>query len=385
MPIYKYTAIKSDGKRVKGEEECYSIDDLERILEERELILLGFTEIERRSRKTTWTVRKKISDDEMIAFLQTLGSLLDTGVDLIQSLKTTLRFSSKRMSIVLSEVIRTVESGSPLSQALKITGYFPPSVVEPIATGEETGRLAEVVMILAERIKNAKRVRERIKKASMYPTFVMVFVGMLIIVVFKFALPKVVSSIKEVLAGREYPPVTKRVIALAEFTTTWFPWIAGFGITLAVAIYIGRRNPKIKRIFDAIKLKIPHLRDIVLFSDIIKAIQTLLISVQTGLTYVRALELARSDISNEIIKEKFDAIRSMVAAGGTLSDAFQQQSIDPYLTTIISAGEYTGRLEEMLGKAGEHYMEYLNDKIDKFFAWLEPIIILILGIVVAFV
>ena len=380
MAIYTYSAINPvTGKKASGEVESFSRSSAVKLLEKKNLLVLKCKE-----KKEIVLFSPKPRIDDLIQFFEIMGTMLNSGLSMPAALGHSGRnVKSKTFRRTVNSITSMIQEGLSLSEALgKHKDVFPGFVIEPLKVAETTGKLPQILLALSKQMKKRKEINSKVKKASIYPSFVLFFLMGLITVAINFVLPRVIQSIKEIVVGTEMPPVTALVISVSDALKKVGPYIPFVFLMLVLAFLWARKNPHGKKILDRIKLKIPHLKEITLYKDIIAFLRVMTVAVESGLPVTRALVMAERGVENVKVKEKVSSIRAMVSSGDLLSTAIKAAELDPYLESMADAGEASGTLDIMLKNGLNYYETGINDKIDNFFAFLEPLIIAFLGLIV---
>jgi len=385
MPVYKYSAVDKDGKMYKGYMEAASLEELEIKLKDNHLLLVEFTETkEKKDEKFSLTLSKKAKPDELIQIFYAIGNMLESGVGLTGALeyvkKSLDRDYAKK---VMDNMIMVLRQGGSFTAAIKANkDFFPDYVIEPIDIGETTGKLPQTLIMIADQIEKNKKIKEKIKKASIYPGFIIFSLIVLITVVLNFVFPRIVKSIKEVLAGHQYPPITKVIMFIAGKIEIIAPFVPLFFGILILVFLIKNKIPFLKNFFDSIQLKIPYYKDIVLYKELINFLQVLLIGIQAGISLLKSFSIAEHSVNNSILRDKITRIKTSFSLGESLGESFKNASLHPYLEAMVITGESTGTLDKAIENALYYFNSRAEERVDKFFAWLEPIIIVFLGGVV---
>ena len=316
MPVYEYLAVDKTGKKNKGVLEVNSVEELETRLREKKLHLLKIKEKRRSQRKSLSSGygRGRLTDDEIARIFTVTGYISNTALGLINSLEDTKRVTkSKKVLRVLDNLIVAIQRGSTFTEALRSQSkFFPKYIIETVSMGEKAGELPSTLLMIAKQLDRNKEIKSKIKNASIYPTFVFSFIILLTYVVITFVFPRIVDSIKEVLAGRDYPPYTKIVMGIVhklEIVSPFFPYVIGVFVAL---LFFKSKIPFLRRAYDSFLLKVPYLNQIILYRELINMLQILIMGIQSGISFVKSLEMAEGSVQNAIIKEKISNVKMNV-------------------------------------------------------------------------
>ena len=323
---------------------------------------------------------KKLKLGSLILFCRQLATLLRSGVPLIQCFEIIASQSNdKFFQATLREISEDIQSGSVLSKAIEKQGEkFPTMLSKMVAIGEETGDLAAIVERLANQYESDNRIRARVKGALTYP-LVLLSVALIAAV---FMLVKIVPQFAEIFnqLSTELPGLTKMLMSVSDFLTQ--KWYLAIMIIPTVVILFIRfmRTPKAKRWLDTKKLTMKPIANPVQKMMSAQFARTLHTLVASGIPIVPALESTKQNINNVIVKEAIDEISLGIQKGKGLSEQMKNYPFFPnLLVSMISIGEASGNLEEMLSKTADYYDEELDAAIGQLMTMLEPIMILLVG------
>jgi len=380
MPVYAYRAVTQRGEQTTGELEARSLKDLAILLEERDMLLITC----RQSRRSLFDSFGKPKADELIQLFYSLGTMLKSGLTVPQTLELAEKaLKSGKLKRSVGSMLHLVRKGSSLAEAFeKNKAVFPDFTLEPIKVAELTGRLPETIIALAGQMKKNKEINGKIKNASMYPAFVCIALVGLITVVFNVVLPRVLGAIKQVLMGRQMPPTTAFIVSIEEKLEAIGPYIPLIAVLIVGGYFAAQKVDKARKALDRVKLKTPHLGQIITYRELINLLRVMTIAVKSGISMDKGLAMTEKTIKNTVLKEKIRRTRQMMASGEILSTSLRAVELDPYLDAMVVSGEISGSLDATLENTLEHYTTHVNEKIDRLFALIEPLIILVLGLVV---
>ena len=380
MPVYSYVAKNPRGETIKGTLEALDEAQLRAILKEKSLYLLEAKEEKRKPLKQ----RAKLSRRELITFTIHLATSLESGIPLVTAIQDfSEEFKAKKE--LFENLVSMLQAGMSFSDALEnFPRAFPKVYVSIVMAGEATGNLDRVLWDLVRFLEWQEEVSRQVKQASIYPIIVILMVIGVITLLMTFTLPRIVPILKSY--NVELPWVTRMFIGVSEwFQNYWWVIIlviAGFflfyKLTYAYSI-------KWRKFWDKLKLKIPvfgPLQHKLAFSRFSHYMASL---YKAGIGLIQALSIVQEVVGNEVIAESLSRVKERVLAGEKISEAMKTDPIFPKLVIrMMAVGEETGRIEVTLEKVSDYYDREVPAAIRRFFAVLEPSIIILLGVVVLF-
>jgi len=321
-----------------------------------------------------------VSTKDLAIFTRQFATMISAGLPLVQCLDILAKQSSKpSFGRIIGEVTREVESGSTLSDALgKHRNVFDDLFRNMVAAGEAGGVLDEILMRLATYIEKADALKRKIQSAMVYPAVVMtVALGatsfMLIFIIPTFA--KMFTDF-----GGELPMPTRIVLGLSHFMTSfWWALLLGMvGLFIAFNRYYATEGGK--RRVDGIMLRLPVLGDVLLKGAVARFTRTLGTLIASGVPILSGLEITAKTAGNKVIAEAIMSARASIREGETVSAPLKTSGIfPPMVTQMISVGEQTGALDEMLTKIAVFYEAEVDTAVDTLTSIIEPCMIVVMG------
>jgi len=321
-----------------------------------------------------------VSTKDLAIFTRQFATMISAGLPLVQCLDILAKQSAKpSFGRVIGDVMHEVEAGSTLSDSLgKHKQVFDDLFRNMVAAGEAGGVLDEILLRLATYIEKADALKRKIQGAMVYPIVVLsVALGatsfMLIFIIPTFA--KMFTDF-----GGELPLPTKIVLALSAFLKGFW-WVlvgAGFGIAVFLNRYYA--TEKGKRVIDQILLKIPVIGDVLLKGAVARFTRTLGTLIASGVPILGGLEITARTAGNKIIAEAIMTARASIREGETVSAPLKASGVfPPMVVQMISVGEQTGALDEMLTKVAVFYEAEVDTAVDTLTSIIEPCMIVIMG------
>ncbi len=321
-----------------------------------------------------------VSTKDLAIFTRQFATMISAGLPLVQCLDILAKQSSKpSFGRVIAEVTREVEAGSTLSDALgKHREVFDDLFRNMVAAGEAGGVLDEILMRLATYIEKADALKRKIQSAMVYPVVVLtVALGatafMLIFIIPTFA--KMFSDF-----GGELPLPTKIVLMMSHALSSF--WWLGLLLCGAAVVAFNRfyATENGKRSVDQALLKMPVLGDVLLKGAVARFTRTLGTLIASGVPILSGLEITARTAGNKIIAEAIMTARTSIREGETVSAPLKQSGVfPPMVVQMISVGEQTGALDEMLTKIAVFYESEVDTAVDTLTSIIEPVMIVLMG------
>lgn len=383
MPTYLFRVGTDDGRIAERQIQALDLDSARQEVTRQGLHVFGV-------KRTGWSIRallprsrKVISTDRFLLFNQELRALVRAGLPILQSFDIMLeRQKSSRFRQVLVEIREKLASGVALSDAFASYGSaFPPIYSTSLRAGERSGDLEGVLRRFLRYQKLIVTLRKRVLGALIYPSVLIVLSVAMVVVMLTVVIPK----FSEFYAGfgAELPIVTRSMIALSTFMRTNL--VLFLGITALAAFVIHRwATTAGRRVFDRFKLRLPIAGPVLKEFAIMQFAQSLGTLLSGGTPMVQSIEIAAESVTNKDISIRIVAIGQQVRQGEPLWRSLDSTGVMSDLAVeMIKVGESTGALVEMLANVSEFYDEELEAKLSRLVAFIEPAILVFLGLVIA--
>jgi type IV pilus assembly protein PilC len=327
---------------------------------------------------------KKITPQDVAIFTRQLATMMKAGVPLVQSFDIVAEgLVNATMRNLVMEIKNDVASGSSFASSIsKHPKYFDELFCSLIGSGEQSGTLETMLERVATYKEKSEALKKKIKKAMTYPIAVLAIA----IIVTGILLIKVVPQFAETFSsfGAELPGFTLFVLAISNYVQEW--WLVILVAILGTVVGIKEaqaRSPAASLAIDKLMLKMPIVGDIVFNSIIARFARTLSTTFAAGVPLVDALEAVAGTAGNQIYTTAINRIRDDVTTGTQLTSAIRSTELFPtMLLQMVSIGEESGALDDMLEKVAVYYEEAVDNLVDNMTALLEPMIMSVLGVLV---
>jgi general secretion pathway protein F len=313
-----------------------------------------------------------------LSVLLSAGLPLDRGLNILSEIS-----EGKEMKEIVESILKAIREGSSFSDALqKHPRAFPRLYVNMIRAGETGGVLDVVLDKLNEFLESTKELKDHIFSAMIYPTILSLTGGISIIILLTFVLPKFSVIFAELGGGLPLP--TKILLAVSEGMRTY--WWIGIGIVVGGWIFIKStlKTSAGKLKWDAFKLRL--LGDVIRKLETARFCRTLGTLLRSGVSFLQALNNSKDVINNQVIALALNAVSKGAKEGKGISGPLTEANVFPPLAlSMIKVGEETGQLDTMLLKVATAYEKSLKDSVKRFVGFIEPAMILIMGLVIGFI
>ena len=379
MAIYNYKARDKQGKLIAGRIESASSISAEKQIEELKLIPISVEEAASFSWGDFLPVFQSISKKDVIVFSRQLATLYQSGVPLTKSLDSLMEFArNKKFKEVLAEVKQDVESGQTLSKSFaRHPKVFSEIYVNMVEVGETSGLLYDILVRLALLMEKDMAVKAKVKSATFYPKIVVSAIIIAVVILVGFVIPKFAMLYKSF--NVPLPLETRILVAISNFFVSyWYiVLIASAALFAGVKFYL---NSSAGRLWwDEHKLKIPIFGSIFYKSMMSQFTRIFGLLFQSGLPVNRAFELIRNAVNNKFFTNKIDEIQSDVTRGESITNSFKNSKIfSGIIIQMVSVGEETGHIDEMLGKVADYFDEDLDHQLSMLQASIEPVLLTII-------
>jgi type IV pilus assembly protein PilC len=380
VPLFEYKGKTLAGTAVAGELRAKSRADLERLLRRKKIMISNVSKKPSQLKFRLGTGVKKI---EISRFTRQFATMIGAGLPMVQCLDIlSKQMDSAELRRVVAQVKESVSSGSTLADGLsKHKKIFDDLYVNMVEAGEIGGALDTILVRLANYREKADALIRKVRGAMVYPAVVVVVAFSVTFVMLTWIVPVFAKMFAGL--GAELPMPTQVVLSISNFLRSNIGKILLGFIALVVVFRMSLRTEKGRLNFDSFMLKAPLIGTLVRKSAISRFTRTLGTLISSGVSILDALEITAKTAGNRVIH---DAIRRSVVAiaeGDTITGPLVQTGVfPPMVTQMISVGEKTGGLDDMLGKIADFYDEEVDAAVSALTSIIEPVIIVFMGIVI---
>ena len=383
MPLFTYKAVDPQGKSIAGRVEAANVFDLEQRLARMELDLIDGAPS---TRKTSF-MGARIARHELINFCFHLEQLSGAGVPVMEGL-VDLRESieNRRFREVVSGLVESIEGGKNLSGALaEYPEVFSKVFVSLVRSGEQTGKLPEVLKSLADTLRWEDELAAQTKKLMMYPAFVGGIVLLVTFFLMIYLVPQMTGFIRNM--GQEVPLQTRALIMVSSFFVNFWwavlvaPLLVWLGLRAAM-----KHNPAVEYAVDHYKLALPLIGPILRKIILSRFASSFAMMYSSGITVLDAIRSCEEIMGNKTLENALHSAGQQIAEGKNLTAAFSDLALFPPLVIrMLRIGENTGALDTALLNVSYFYNREVRESIGKVQAMIEPVLTLFLGAVLGWV
>jgi len=320
-----------------------------------------------------------------MVFFRQLATMIQAGLSLTMALDIV---TEQEKNLIFRDSVTAVKNGIdqglPMSQVMKQQPIFNTMMTSLVQAGEEGGILENALDRVASLLEKQQALKGKIRSAMFYPSFVITFAIVVVVVFIAFILPK----FKQVFDSMniELPAITRIMFELGDYCENNWQKILVITVISVVTLVWMCGSKTTKPMMDAVKLKTPIIKSLVFKSVMARSTQTLASLVSAGVPILRGLEMASEVAGNDVIQKGFDSLLEAAKRGSNLGDAARGAKIFPILVCqMVRIGEETGHLDDMLEKVALWYDQELDEQIKALTSLMEPFMIVFVGGLVALI
>lgn len=384
MEAFDYAAIDAKGTKQRGTLMASSSRDARDMLRARALIPVDLNRSRKKTAKTSEASNSFLSGriklKDLTRATRQLAILINAATPVEDALRViALQFERSPMRGVLLSIRGQVMEGLKLSDAMKSQPQaFDDLYVAMIASGEASGRLAQVLERQADDLEAAQAIRRKILGATVYPIVLSVVAIGVIAVLMVFVVPKVVAQFDSF--GQELPPITRFTIWFSEVFKSYGLWIFGALLALYFGFRLLLKRPAARYWWDGVRLKTPLIGNIIRDLNAARFSRTMAGLISAGTPALDALETSRHTLKNSVMREAVLGAATRVREGAALSQALQKTKVFPPLVTqMVAGGEASGDTGQMFSRSADYLESEFEARTSVFLTLLEPLIIIFLA------
>lgn len=379
MEKYKYKALNSKGRPIKGVLGAVNENDLFNQLQSANLELVSCVALSSKKSKSRLVNRIKIRD--LIQLFIHLDQMDGAGVPLLDALAD-IRDTTENTALrdAMSEIHRDVSEGSQLSEAMaKHPRIFTNLYVSLVGSGEKTGKMSSSYRQLVKYLKWVDLMQTRVRKATRYPMILLVVVVAAVTIMMGFVVPQIVEFIRNM--EFELPFATTSLIATSDFFQAYWWAVLLIPLVLVGSVLALRKSSEnIAYRIDRILLEMPVMGPLIRKINVARFCQTFGALYAAGLPILEAIRAATSTVSNRALLEALDSIQSLIKTGSPLSEAFNGSGEFPSMVIrMLKVGEDSGNLTVVLEQVSDFYTADVDEEVQKLIAMIEPSLTMVLG------
>ena len=382
MGSFQYEAINKAGEVVTGRLEAEGQDGAAERLRGMGLMATEVKELKQSALAGQFKIGSKVKLGDLSLFSRQLAAMLNSGIPLTRALYTLGRqVTNKNLSTALNEIARNVEGGVSFSEALQ--GYpdiFSELYVSMIDAGETGGNLEATLTRLSNQLQKNKELRDAIKSASFYPAAVFAFAVVILLAMMFFLVPIFVGFFP---ADAELPGATRLIINMSDLFRGY--WYIIFPLIIVVVLLLRTylRSESGKKAFDRFKFKLPLFGPLIQKTAVASFARTFSTMMGTGIPVVQALNASGKSTGNTLVIEATSYAGERIQEGSSVSKPLEESGVfPPMVTHMISVGEETGDIPDMMDKVASFFEEEVSTMTKGLTALIEPLMLVVIGVLV---
>ncbi|MGA1874987.1 MAG: type II secretion system F family protein [bacterium] len=388
MVTFRYKGKNMQGKPVSGEID--SENPRQAALELRKQAIIA-TEIKKKPLSIEIHIpglgKGKISDRDIVILTRQMSTMIDAGLPLVQALDILCaQTDNKKLAQAVKEVKQSVEGGSSFADALKRhPKIFDDLYANMVDAGEIGGILDTILMRLAQYIERAMNLKKKVKSAMVYPITILAVAVIIVAGLLIFVIPQFASLFTGL--GGSLPLPTRMVIAASNFMAGWGGGIIFLSLTAFIIIlkrcYQTQRG---RMAIDRFMLKTPIFGILIRKVAVAKFSRTLGTLISSGVPLLDALDITSRTAGNRVVEAALSSTRASISEGKTMAEPLSQTKVfPPMVVQMITVGESTGALDNMLAKIADFYDDEVDVAVEALTSMLEPMLMVFLGVIVGFI
>ncbi len=326
---------------------------------------------------------RRIKARELAVFARQFATMINAGLTMLRALSVLAEQTPNQVLAKAIDAVRAdVQAGASLSQALAHhPKVFNRLFVSMVRAGEAGGVLDNVLMQLATTLERQAQLKSKVRSAMAYPVAVLGLVSAIATAMLIFVVPMFKSMYKQV--GGKLPGPTVMLMTLSRIMSQFFPIVAIALVAVIVAMRRAISKPEGRLVWDRFKLRLPILGRVVHKTGLSRFAHTLAVLLRSGVPILESLEITADTVGNAVLAGAVREVQSAVKTGDTMARPLSNQPVFPAMVTqMMSVGEETGALDEMLDKVGAFYDQEVETLIDGLTSLIEPILVVVMGVVV---
>ncbi|MDX6637766.1 MAG: type pilus assembly protein PilC [Solirubrobacterales bacterium] len=394
MSTYAFRAVDVAGVPSRGQLDAPSKAQVTEELRQRGLIVLDVSERHEAFRLESIFQRfKSVDQRNLSVFSRQFATLVGSGMPLLRSLYTLEdQTEDEMLKPAIAAVRQDVESGSSLHQAMERQhGVFDPLYRSMVRAGEESGKLEDALDRVAYQLEKLDALRRQVKSAMVYPAVVFGIALLVMLAICAFVVPVFVNIFNELAAqnptvSSKLPLMTQITLTISHLVTRQF-YLMVPGVALVAYVFVRwKKTDRGRMAWDAFKLRIPKVGDVVRKVALARWSRTFSGSIASGVPILQAIEISGITAGNAVVTDAMGDVYASVKRGGSIAKPLYDHPVfPPMVSQMVSVGEESGQLEHMLAKIADFYEAEVDAKVKALTSLIEPLMIVFVGGMVGFI
>jgi type II secretory pathway component PulF len=389
MPLYQYESYSRRGNKVTGTIDAASAQAAKDMLQGQGLLPTSIIEVQAIEGQAGFSLKslfeKKVDVRSVILFTKQLSVLLKSSVPLLQSIELLIEQFEGAFRRILIRVKDGLKSGQPLAKELgRYPKIFTNVYVQLVRAGEASGKLDLILFRLTDYLERAEETKKSIKKAMTYPIVVLSFAVLVVVGLLVGLVPKLKDMFEQM--GKELPLPTRILIGLSDFFVNNFILVGILLIASVIFFMYWKSTPSGKYKFDSILLRFPLTAYFSKTRAVVQFCKTLGLLLESGVNLSEALDIVCNIVDNAVLVKELNKARDKIIKEGKISKYLSDTRIFPNIAIyMISTGEQSGKLGEMLLSVGDDYDKTLTEITESLTSKINPVMTVVMGVIVVFI
>ncbi|MFH1562719.1 MAG: type II secretion system F family protein [Nitrospirota bacterium] len=389
MPKYVYKARNINGTVVTGSVEAESQRSVILRLKQQHLMVISAEE-ERLNpfmeslNKMSFALLNRVGLKDLVLFSRQLSTLINAGIPIVQCLNVLIdQVENKNFKNIIMMIREDIEKGASITMAMsKHPGVFNQLYTSMVKSGESGGVLDEVLERISSYLEAVQSLQRKVRAAMAYPAVVSVVAGGIVLFLLTFVIPAFKGVFDSF--GAKLPLPTQLLINLSDLMRAYLPYMILFGVMIFIVVrLLVTKTEKGRITFDSLCLKIPVFGPLIRKIAVSRFARTLGTLVRSGVSILEALEIVAKTSGNKIVELAVMGARSAIREGERITDPLRECGVfPPMVIQMVSVGEETGALDNMLMKVADYYDREVDMAVSALASLIEPLLIVVLGVVV---
>ena len=380
MQLFSYRAKNLEGQSVKGEVEARDADTAASLLRRQKLIIVSIKPVQKSPLVSILAFARRVRLDDTVLFTRQLSTMVAAGLPITDALRILELQARPAMAQVVSQILTDVEGGGSLSQSLeKRPKVFSKTYVSLVRAGESAGILDNILNRLADTMEKQKEFTGKVKSAMIYPMIVVIAMVAVSVIMMIFVIPQMTVMYQNFKA--ELPDLTKGLMSVSAFFVNYWLLILGviIGAFLFFKTWVKTTSGNLK--FDQFLFRFPIIGKLRKFVILTEFSRTMGLLVSAGISIIDGLKITAEAVGSPIYREGLLGAARQVEKGLPLAVPLAQNpDFPPILSQMVSVGEETGKVDEVLTKISRYFETESEQGVATLTAAIEPLIMIVLGI-----
>jgi type IV pilus assembly protein PilC len=380
LPVFEYKGKSVSGAIVQGQLKAKNRAELERVLRGHRILA---TSVSRKPSDLNIRIGTGIKKIHISRFTRQFATMIGAGLPMVQCLEIlALQMEAPALRKIVGEIKESVQSGTTLSEGLrKHKKVFDDLYVNMVEAGEVGGALDTILVRLANYREKADALARKVKGAMVYPIVVSIVAVGVTLAMLKYIVPTFAKMFSDL--GAELPEPTQIVLGLSAFINDYFWFIILGFVSIITIIKLYGRTSSGRLNLDRIKLRIPAIGTLIRKSSVARFSRTLGTLISSGVSILDALDTTAKTAGNKVVHDAIKRATLSIAEGDTITGPLKDSGVfPPMVIQMISVGEKTGGLDEMLNKIADFYDEEVDAAVTALTSMIEPVVIVVMGAII---